>query len=117
MQITILTGICLTGEIINKYTHIPIPGNVLGMCILFLLLCLKIVKPEQIKEASGFLLGNLAFFFVPGAAAIIIYYGVISKNIIAFIAAIIISSIITFVSTAYVVQLLRKRRKRDGCNE
>ena len=49
LQLALILGICYVGELIHDYTGIPIPGNILGMLILLILLCLKIVKLEQIR--------------------------------------------------------------------
>ena len=35
----IILGIYLVGEFLSTSLHLPIPGNILGMIILFILLC------------------------------------------------------------------------------
>ena len=60
----IIFGIYLLGVLIADVTRLPIPGNVIGMLILFLLLCFKIIKVEQISTISNFFLDHLAFFFI-----------------------------------------------------
>ena len=54
LQLALILGICYAGDLIHDITGIPVPGNILGMLILLLLLCLKIVKLEQIREISDF---------------------------------------------------------------
>ena len=63
LQLALILGICYAGDLIHDYTGIPVPGNILGMLILLLLLCLKIVKLDQIREVSDFFLKRLSFFF------------------------------------------------------
>ena len=50
----IIFGIYLLGVLIADVTRLPIPGNVIGMVILFLLLCFKVIKAEQISTISNF---------------------------------------------------------------
>ncbi|MCF0221976.1 MAG: CidA/LrgA family protein [Fibrobacter sp.] len=70
LQIAVIFAICLSGEFLNRVAGIPIPGNILGMIILLILLCSKIIKPEQISSVSGFFLNHLALFFLPPSIAI-----------------------------------------------
>ncbi|MCF0224762.1 MAG: CidA/LrgA family protein [Fibrobacter sp.] len=70
VQLAIIFGICLVGEILHQVVGIPIPGNILGMVILLLLLCSKIITPEQISGVAGFFLNHLALFFLPPSIAI-----------------------------------------------
>src|SRR5690625_7742139 len=48
-----------------QYLHMPIPGNVLGMIILFMSLVTGVIKLEWIDGAASFLLKHLVFFFIP----------------------------------------------------
>lgn len=50
--------------------HLPVPGNVLGMLILFALLTTGVVKLEWIAGAADLLTKHLAFFFIPVAVGL-----------------------------------------------
>ncbi|MBQ1823546.1 MAG: CidA/LrgA family protein [Fibrobacter sp.] len=70
LQFAIIVAICIAGEILHRIVGIPLPGNIIGMVLLLLLLCSKILKPEQISAVSNFFLSHLAFFFLPPSVAI-----------------------------------------------
>ncbi|MCF0223381.1 MAG: CidA/LrgA family protein [Fibrobacter sp.] len=70
LQIVVIFSICLAGEFLYRVVGVPVPGNILGMIILLLLLCFKILKPEQISSVSSFFLNHLALFFLPPSIAI-----------------------------------------------
>ena len=70
VQLAIIFAICLAGEFLNRIVGIPLPGNIIGMVLLLILLCLKVLKPEQISGVSGFFLNHLALFFLPPSIAI-----------------------------------------------
>ena len=55
----IILGIYLIGEFISSILNLPVPGNILGMLILFILLCRKILKIENIEIESECLLSHL----------------------------------------------------------
>ena len=70
LQLAIIFTICLAGEVLHRIVGIPLPGNIIGMVLLFSLLCLKVIKPEQISGVSSFFLNHLALFFLPPSIAI-----------------------------------------------
>ena len=47
------------------WCHAPVPGNVLGLTVLFALLCSGIVKASWLEPAATVLVRHLAFFFIP----------------------------------------------------
>ena len=58
----IIFGIYLFGEVVAALLSLPIPGNILGMIILFLLLYTKVIKIDNIINITNFLLNHLAFY-------------------------------------------------------
>lgn len=111
-QLGIIIGIFLIGEILNKLCNIPIPGNILGMLILFTLLSLNIIKLEMIKEISDFLLSHLAFFFIPPGVALISSLDILSDIWVSFLFIIIVTTIIVMSATGLTVQKIMKRGKK-----
>ena len=69
-QFSIILSIYFLGELIQKTSGLPIPGNVIGMLILFVGLYTGIIKLKMIDKISDFLLENLAFFFLPAGSAL-----------------------------------------------
>ncbi|MGE6376318.1 CidA/LrgA family protein [Peribacillus muralis] len=65
VQLILLLIICKLGYYFADLLHLPIPGNVIGMILLFFLLQTKVLKVQWIELASGFLVKHLAFFFIP----------------------------------------------------
>ena len=70
LQLAVIFAICLAGEFLHRVVGVPLPGNIIGMVLLLILLCLKVLKPEQISGVSGFFLNHLALFFLPPSIAI-----------------------------------------------
>ena len=59
----IILGIYLLGELLASSLHLPVPGNILGMVILFILLCTKIVKVDNISTCNKFFIRSFSFLF------------------------------------------------------
>ena len=71
LQIGVVFGVCLIGEAAACFLPFPVPASVLIMILFFLLLCLKVLKIDHIRQKSDFLLQNMAFFFIPAGVGIL----------------------------------------------
>ena len=114
-QFGIIFSICWISMILEKYIPFPIPSTVIGLILLFICLLTGILKIEHIKEKSDFLLGNMAFFFVPAAVGIINYFDLLKSSLIPLLVITFTSTVITFAATAYSIKLtlkLMNRRKK-----
>ena len=111
LQLALILGICYVGELIHDYTGIPIPGNILGMLILLLLLCLKVIKLEQIREVSDFFLKRLAFFFLPPAIWLMLVSDDVKSQWPLLLILCIVLTIVTMAATGWTVQLFSKKSK------
>lgn len=114
-QLLIILAICFIGETVHMLLKIPIPGNVIGMILLFICLRTGIIKVDMISEVTKFFLDNLAFFFIPAGVGLITCMGLIKTTWPALLAVIIVTTVIVALTTGYTVQFLRKERK-NKCN-
>ena len=73
-QFAVIFSIYSISDILSKTFKLPIPGNVIGMMLLFILLLTGIVKENHIDEASELLIANMSLLFIPGTLAIIDEY-------------------------------------------
>ncbi len=70
-QFAIIAVISFAGEILNRLIPLPIPASIYGLLLMLLCLQLKLVKVEQVKETSSFLIEIMPMMFVaPGVALI-----------------------------------------------
>lgn len=113
----IIFGIYLLGVFLVDVFNLPLPGNVLGMVILFLLLCFKVIKVEQIKTTANFFLDHLAFFFIPAGVGLISSFDVIKDIWIQLLIVCLITTIVTMVTTGKIVQMISKVKERDKNGE
>ena len=113
-QVAILFGLCWVSLVIEKLLPITFPSSVIAL-VLLLILLLRVVNVDHVREKSDFLLGNLPFFFIPATVGIIQYKETILSNATAFLVVCVVSMVVTFAATAWAVQLTMKlidRRNR-----
>lgn len=112
----IILGIYLLGELLSSALHLPIPGNILGMIILFVLLCTKIIKVDDISNVTSFLLDHLSFFFIPAGVGLMTSMEIIKSTWWQLLIVCISTTVIIIGSTGVIVQAVSKRTKERSAN-
>jgi len=113
-QFSIILGIYFLGELLQKAFELPVPGNILGMLILFFGLYTGVIKLEMIDRISDFLLDNLAFFFLPAGVSLITCFAVLEGKLTAVIGVSIISTVIILGVTGLTVEFVKKFLQRKS---
>lgn len=114
-QMSIIFAVCLVSNFISNILPFAFPGSIISMILLFVLLLTRVVRLRKVLDAGDFLLGNMAFLFVPTVVGLMEYLPVLWENIIAFIVIIIVTTVLTFAATAYTVTaVIRLQRKWKG---
>ena len=110
------------GILLSKILHLPLPGTIASLLLLFLMLQFKVLKLEKIENAGNFLLLNMTIFFMPHTVKIIDSYELLEKDLFKIIVIIIVSTFLTMGITGKVVQLMidfkerkEKNNERDNC--
>ncbi|WMW23063.1 CidA/LrgA family protein [Methanolobus mangrovi] len=111
IQFAIILAICIIGDLLHDYLHLPIPGNVLGMLVLLIFLLTGIIKLPMIEDISNFLLKHLSFFFIPAAVGLITCFTILEGKWTALVVISVVSTFIIAVVTGMTVQILMKRRQ------
>lgn len=86
----------LAGELLQRLVPLPIPASVYGLVLLFGALNTGLVKPEQVKDAGGFLISILPILFVSPAVGILDNWEAIRGALIPILALTLLSTVLTF---------------------
>ena len=118
-QTAILTAIFVGCDQLTRLTGIPLPGNVLGVIVLFFLLLTGIIKESHISLAAEFLLRHLVFFFVPIAVGLMQWGSVFYDYGWVLAAAIVGSTALPLVIVGFLARALRRNadKKQAMCKE
>ena len=111
-QFCIILGFTLLGEVLQRLIPLPIPASVYGLALLFLALCLKLVKVEQVREVGGFLTSLLPLLFVSPTVGILDCWSLIQPRLLSIILLLVASTALVFGISGIVTQALG--RKGDG---
>lgn len=111
LQLTVLLVINQMGVFIVKVTNLPIPGNVMGMLILFLLLCTGVIRLDWIDHVSSLLIKHLSFFFIPVSVGLMTLGPLFIKNGVALIIVLVVSTLVGIVVSGSLSQFLVQRKE------
>lgn len=109
-QLFILWLLYIVSTWIVEWLKLPIPGNVLGMMILFVLLLTGVMKLTWIEEAASFLLKHLLFFFIPITVGMMTLGSVLLENGMILMSILVISSIVGMIVTGASAQIVAKKK-------
>ncbi|WP_066894293.1 CidA/LrgA family protein [Clostridium nigeriense] len=113
----IILGIYLIGELISKGLSLPLPGNIIGMIILLLLLCTKVIKVEKVESISTFFLNHLSFFFIPAGVGLMSSFDSIKNSLVHILILCLITTAIVIIFTGLIVQYIiniQEKRVKKG---
>lgn len=114
IQFGIILAVSFVGEILSSLIDLPIPASIYGIIIMFILLCTKIIKLEQVKEVSIFLIEIMPVMFIPAAVGLLETWGVLSENLVPYITITIISTILVMGVSAKVTEIVCSRSSQKG---
>jgi holin-like protein len=111
--LTLLLVYQLLGEVLSRLLQIPIPGPVLGMLLLFFSLFFFKKTKSIVGEPSSAILGHLSLLFIPAGVGLMTHFGRLEHEWLPITIAIFLGAIISFVATAWLMQLtIRLMNKR-----
>jgi holin-like protein len=109
--IFIILSFYFLGQAISYLIDGFVPGNIIGMILLFLSLYFKAISPDSVKDISNSLTRNMAIFFIPAGAGILGSYGIISKFWMSILVVCSVSTVLVITVVAVIQQQMEKRKK------
>ena len=113
VQLMIIFMISLVGEGISSVFHLPVPGSIIGLVLLFLALQFKLLRLRHISMVGNFLLANMTILFLPPAVGIMDKFQVIAPYLLPIILIVLGAIVLNVCVTAVVVQLIKTRFEGD----
>ena len=113
VQLMIIFMISLVGEGISSVFHLPVPGSIIGLVLLFLALQFKLLRLRHISMVGNFLLANMTILFLPPAVGIMDKFQVISPYLLPIILIVFGAIVLNVCVIAVVVQLIKTRFEGD----
>ncbi|GEO83002.1 CidA/LrgA family protein [Pararhodospirillum oryzae] len=115
LQIGVVVGLWLAGELAARTMGIPVPGGLIGMGLALGLLALGRVSLFSLKRGADWFLAEMLLFFVPAVLAVMNHQEFLGLLGLKLLAIIVLSTLAVMAVTALSVDLCWRWRKRDAC--
>ena len=116
IQLSIILLIYFVGNFISSLIEniIVIPGNIIGMVLLFILLATGLIKLSMIEETGDFIIRYMGFFFVPLTVSLVESYNLIESSIFQIVIILFISCTTVMFFSAKVTDYLISFREKNN---
>jgi len=111
--LTLILALQLLGEVLHLALHLPVPGPVIGMAMLFVGLLLKGRSPPDLDKTAFALLDNLSLLFVPAGVGVMLYVHLLAAEWRPVLTALVGSTVAAIAVTGWVMARLG-RGGNDG---
>lgn len=115
--ITTLLFMQFLGEAFVRLTGLPVPGALVGLLLLFAVLCLNRGAPKSLRDTTSHILQHLMLLFVPVVAGIMLHFDRIASEWIPFLAASLGGTVITILVTAATFRWMLQRAESGKASE
>lgn len=117
-QFLIILLISFIGEGLNYLIPAPVPASIYGMVILFVCLCTKVVKLDDVKDTGMFLIEIMPLMFIPAGVGLMKSWGVLKPLVVPVLAITVVSLIAVMAVSGRVSQKIiaknDKKRESEG---
>lgn len=112
----ILIVVSLLGELLRYVLPFPFPASIYGLVIMFLALQFKVIKLEDIKTISDFLIAIMPIMFIPPSVGLIETWGQLKSLWLVVILVGVVTTFLIMSVTGLVSQCVIKhdKKKEEG---
>lgn len=116
VQFMIILFFAFVGEGISTLGHLPIPGSIIGLLLLFIALKVKLIRLRHIHLVGQFLLANMTILFLPAAVGIMERYQEIVPYLFPISLILFGALVLNIVVIAFIVGFIKNKFEGDFPN-
>ncbi len=117
LQIVLISCFAMIGDWVSLTFHLPLPGNIIGLILLYLALKSRLLQIEHVERGGKLLLLVMPLFFVPALSGIMDYTDFMRQSGLQVLVILVISSLLTLTGSAYIVDRLARRKEEGTVHE
>jgi len=114
LNIAVILGFQLTGEVIARALALPVPGPVIGMALLLGAFLLRPALAERVLPTARGILQHLSLLFVPAGVGVISHAEALGQSGPALLLALVASTVLALAAGALTFVALARLTGNDG---
>ncbi|MGF7048890.1 holin-like protein [Paenibacillus sp. DS2015] len=114
IQVAVLMIFSLLMNQLAQWLQWKIPGNIVGILVIFILLETRVIRLEWIEIGANWLLAELLLFFVPAAVGIMKYIPMLQSDGLRILIVVLISTFVVMLSTGFMASRISKQKERHA---
>lgn len=112
LQVAGLTVFSLLVNGLTSLLHIPLPGSIIGMILLFLLLESGVIRMNWVEAGASWLLAELLLFFIPSAIGVMNYSKLLESFGLQVLAVVLVGTFAVMASSGLLTGMIYKVKER-----
>ncbi|WP_347139488.1 CidA/LrgA family protein [Paracoccus sp. SSK6] len=108
VALSLILAFELVGEILSRVGNLPLPGPVVGLCLLVASCVLRPALADRLRPTAQGLLANLSLFFVPAGVGIVSHWPTLRDQGIGLAVAILGSTVLAIAAGALAFQAVAR---------
>lgn len=114
-QFVIILTVSFIGEILHGLIPLPIPASIYGLVLMLTALLTGILKLDQVKDTSKFLIEIMPVMFIPAGVGLIDSWGILKPVLIPVVSIVLISTVVVMGVAGRVTQaVIQIKEKRES---
>ncbi|MFC6648093.1 CidA/LrgA family protein [Paenibacillus rhizoplanae] len=97
---------------LTSLLHIPLPGSIIGMILLFLLLESGVIRLNWVEAGASWLLAELLLFFIPSAIGVMNYSKLLESFGLQVLAVVLVGTFAVMASSGLLTSVIYKVKER-----
>ncbi|MBB6671380.1 CidA/LrgA family protein [Cohnella nanjingensis] len=114
LQIAALIALSRLADAAVRFLHLPVPGSIVGIGLLFVLLRFRIVRPQWVERGAKWLIAEMLLFFIPAAVGIVQYKQLVVTSGFRIAATILLSTLAVMLCAGWIGERMTGRQRREG---
>ncbi|WP_019793577.1 CidA/LrgA family protein [Streptococcus sobrinus] len=108
IQMSIYAGILLVSQLISDLLpkSLPIPSTVIGLILMYVLLCSHLIKLEWVDSLASLLISMIGFMFVPSGISLAANLNIMKAKGLQLVTVICLSTILMLIVVTYVTSII-----------
>lgn len=112
-QFTIILLITLSAELLRYLIPLKIPATIYGLVLLVVLLKTQVLKLDQIKDVSTFLLNIMPVLYIPALVGLMNAWSGLKSIWIPFVVINLLTTLIVMVVSGHATQILMRTKVKN----